>query len=95
MSRMLNVRGPCRVSAHYFLSLAALDSPSHCAVCKFFSFYMKTRVLFVKEILLLVLLALVLFSGLDEPSIFFFFFEEVTEPQNHSHCLMSTFCLAL
>lgn len=35
--------------------------------------------------------ALVLFSGVDGLSVFFYFSQVVKEPQNHRHCLMSPF----
>ncbi len=41
------------------------------------------------------LLAFALFSGLDKPSVFIFIFSRATDPQNHLHCLMTTFCLVL
>ncbi len=41
------------------------------------------------------LLALVSFLGLDKFSIFFFFLQEVTEPQICPHCLTTSFCLVL
>ncbi len=48
----------------------------------------------IPQLLYQTFFALVMLLGLDKPSIFFFF-QEVTELQNHPHSLKTQFCLVL